>query len=100
MLVMVWSLWLGALVGATMKLASPHRNACSWLLAGCFGSLGALVGVYAARFAGLSAHHPAPFYVAVAITAAGVVLVYAGLSRWAHRRRALQGRATRPTVVF
>jgi uncharacterized membrane protein YeaQ/YmgE (transglycosylase-associated protein family) len=100
MLVMVWSLWLGALVGATMKLASPHRNAFSWLLAGCVGALGALVGVYVARFAGLSDSHPSAFYLAVGVTAAGVMLVYAGLSRWAHRRRVAHGRPTRPTVVF
>ena len=97
---MIWSLWLGALVGATMKLASPHRNAFSWLLAGCVGALGALAGVYASRFAGLTAEHPSSFYLAVALAAAGVVLVYAALSRWAHRRRALHGRPTRPTVVF
>ena len=97
---LVWSLWIGALVGATMKLASPHRNPFSWLLAGCMGALGALVGVYVARFGGLTAAHPSSFYCAVVLVAAGVVIVYAALSRWAHRRWTARGRATRPTVIF
>src|SRR5207248_1552173 len=100
MLVVVWSLWLGALVGATLKLASPHRSPFSWLLAGCVGALGGMVGVYAARFAGLTAAHPSSYYVAVALAAAGVVVLYAALSRWAHRRSAKHGRPTRPTLVF
>ena len=100
MLVVVWSLWVGALVGSTMKLASPHRNPFSWVLAGCVGALGGLVGVYAARFGGLTSTHRSSFYVAVAVAAAGVVLVYAAISRWAHRRATSRGRATRPTVIF
>jgi hypothetical protein len=99
-MVMVRSLWLGAVVGATMKLASPHRNPLSWVLAGCVGALGGLAGVYAARFVGLSSLRPSSFYLAIAIAAAGVVLVYAGASRWAHRRLAARGRATRSTMIF
>jgi hypothetical protein len=83
-----------------MKLASPHRNPCSWVLAGCVGALGGLVGVYAARFAGLSEMRPTSFFLAVAIAAAGVVLIYAAVSRWAHRRSVVHGRVTRPTMIF
>ena len=83
-----------------MKLASPHRSAFSWLLVGCVGALGGLVGVYVARFTGLTAAHPSAFYCAVGLVAAGVVLLYAALSRWAHRRTTARGRATRPTMIF
>ncbi len=100
MLVVVWSLWIGALVGATLKLASPHRNPLSWLLACCVGAFGALVGVYVARFNGLDDGRAFAFYLSVALAAAGVVLVYAALSRWAYRRSTQRGRTTRPTVVF
>jgi uncharacterized membrane protein YeaQ/YmgE (transglycosylase-associated protein family) len=100
-LVVVWSLWVGALVGATMKLASPHRNPFSWLLAGCVGALGGLVGVYLARFCGLTAMRPTTYYLAVALSAAGVVLLYAALSRWAHgRARPVRGRITRASFLF
>ena len=99
MLDVVWSLWIGALVGATLKLASPHQNALSWVLAALVGALGALVGVYVARIAGLPPAHRLAHHLAVGLCAAGVVVIYAVTSRALHRA-SRRRRTTRPTIVF
>lgn len=102
---LIWSAWVGALVGAMLKMASPHRNPLSWIFAGAVGSLGGTVGVYVARYSGMTPARPVAFYLAVALSACGVVLAYAAISRRLHRATgAATGceatRGTRPTIVF
>lgn len=99
MLVIVYAIWIGALVASVLKLASPHRSVVSWLLAALVGSLGGVVGLFAARMVGIDASRPLACHVAEALAAAGLVMVYALVSRAIYGRR-LRVRPTRPTIVF
>jgi nitrate/nitrite transporter NarK len=98
----IYALWVGALMGTLLKLTSPHRNVASWLFAGLVGALGGLGGLYFSRMFGLSEHQWVACFLGVALCAAGLVMLWALISRGVHRSRRRRGgtRGTRPTIVF
>ena len=100
MLTCIYALWVGALVGTLLKLISPHRSASSWLFAGLVGALGGIAGLFVGRMAGLLERQWIASYLGVALCAAGVVMLWALVSRGIHRSRVRRGRGTRPTIVF
>jgi hypothetical protein len=95
------AVWVGAFLGALMKIASPHGNWVSWVFAALVGGFGAVVGLFAARLLGVSREDD---FRTLAIAGAFAVIVmigYAIISRAALRRLIRRtGRMTRPTIAF
>ncbi|GAC1547987.1 MAG: hypothetical protein NVS3B10_11680 [Polyangiales bacterium] len=100
MLVVIYALWIGSLVGVVLKLASPHRSMASWLFAALVGALGGIVGLFVGRMCGIAEHHRLACYGGVTLAAVAMVVAWAAGSRALHRSQVRKGRPTRPTIVF
>ncbi len=97
----VWlSVWIGSLVGCLLKLASPHKNPWSWVVAALVGGAGGIVGLYAARVAGFGTEDELPTLMIASAGSATLVLLWAASSRAAYRAKRSRRRSTRPTIVF
>ncbi len=95
------AIWIGALIACVLKLGSAHRSAASWIVACLVGSLGAMLGLFFARMLGFGQEHGTAALTAAGLCAAGLVILWAVISRvlWATRAQPV-ARATRPTIVF
>ena len=91
---------VGAIVACSLKLTSPHRNPVSWFVAALVGALGGLSGMFAGRMVGISGLRSNGLLLCAAITAAGLTLLYALVSRAIHRTDERAGRKTRHTLIF
>lgn len=95
------AVWVGAFLGALIKIASPHGNWVSWVFAALVGGLGAVVGLFAARLFGVSREDDFRTLMIAAVFAVIVMIAYAFVSRLALRRLIRRtGRPTRPTIAF
>lgn len=98
------AVWVGAMLGALIKIASPHGNWVSWVFAALVGGFGAVVGLFVARLFGVSREDDFRTRVFAAVFAVVVMIAYALISRLVLRRMIRRtgrtGRLTRPTIVF
>ena len=95
------AVWIGAIVGAILKLASPHPRLGSWLIAALVGGVGGMCGLFVARMLGVSRELPTRTYAVAAVVAAIAVLIYAMISRVVvGRLNRARGRRSRPTIAF
>jgi hypothetical protein len=94
------AVWVGAMVGALLKLASPHRNFASWVFAALVGSLGGMLGLFIARLLGVNREAQATTLAVAGGIATIAVVLYAAISQIVVKRVARRtGRATRPTAA-
>jgi hypothetical protein len=104
-LVVVYTLWIGAVVAAVFKLlllkfGSPHKRAASWLFACLIGSFGALAGLFVVRLFGIAEGRGLETFVGVGSSAAAVVILYAAITRGLERSAVRKGRPVRRTMLF
>jgi hypothetical protein len=98
---LVAAVWIGLLIGAALKMASPHANWVSWIMAALVGGLGAMIGLFGARMLGFSNEDDLHTRVVSAIFAVLAMAAYAAISKVAVRRMIRRtGRSTRPTIAF
>ena len=95
------AVWMGAMVGALLKLASPHPNWVSWVVSALIGSAGAVAGLFVARVLGVNREFQGTTLAVSGGIATITVVLYAAISQFAVRRWGRRtGRATRPTLAF
>jgi hypothetical protein len=97
----IYAVWIGALVGVVLKLASPHPNLGSWLVAGLVGGFGGMCGLYFARMLGVSRELQGHTLAIAGGVAAMAITIYAAVSRAVTRRtEKREGRPSRPSIAF
>jgi len=95
------AVWMGAMVGALLKLCSPHPNWVSWVVAALVGGAGAMLGLFVARLLGVNREYGATTLAVSGGIATIVMVLYAAISRAAIVRIARRtGRVSRPTLAF
>lgn len=95
------AVWVGAFVGVLMKVASPHENWVSWAFSALVGGLGAIVGLFVARYLGVSREDDLRTLAIAGGVAVMIMCGYVVVSRAAVRRlHRRSGRRTRPTIAF
>jgi len=95
------AVWVGAVVGAFLKVLSPHPNWQSSVLAALVGGFGATVGLFISRLLGVAREREVTTLAVAGGIAAIVVVIYAWISDIAVRRIARRaGRITRPPYAF
>jgi hypothetical protein len=95
------AIWMGAMVGALLKLASPHPRWTSYIFAALVGGVGAVAGLFVARVLGVNREYQSRTLAVAGGIATITVVLYAAISQYAVRRYARRtGRTSRPTVAF
>ncbi len=91
------AVWVGAFVGALMKVASPHPNWVSWMVSALVGALGAVFGLFVARFVGVGREDNVRTLLVAGVLAIVTMCGYILVSRIVVRQL---DRTSRPTIAF